>query len=158
MIDTHAHLDIFDEVIARDKYKNSEQDNYNANVIIKNMENDNLQYIITIGTDVDSSEKSVELAKQNERIYAAIGIFPTFSTSYTDDDLIKIKKLAVNKKVVAIGEIGLDYHYTEYDEENDVVIEKFDKKTQRELLIKQLELANELNLPFCIPPKKSKFS
>ena len=72
MIDTHAHLDIFDEVIARDKYKNSEQDNYNANVIIKNMENDNLQYIITIGTDVDSSEKSVELAKQNERIYAAI--------------------------------------------------------------------------------------
>lgn len=150
MIDTHAHLDIFDEVIARDKYKNSEQDNYNANVIIKNMENDNLQYIITIGTDVDSSEKSVELAKQNERIYAAIGIFPTFSTSYTDDDLIKIKKLAVNKKVVAIGEIGLDYHYTEYDEENDVVIEKFDKKTQRELLIKQLELANELNLPFCI--------
>ena len=124
MIDTHAHLLMFNE---------------KANEIIENMDIDNLQNIITIGTTVEDSKQSIEFAEKYDNIYVAVGIYPEFSKETTIDDLNEIEKLASNRKVVAIGEIGLDYHRDDYD-----------KKSQIEIFVKQLEIANKLNLPFCI--------
>lgn len=124
MIDTHAHLLMFDE-----RGKN----------IIENMRQDNLQNIVTIGTTLEDSRQSVELANENENIYATVGIYPEYAEGVTESDLIELENLAKNEKVVAIGEIGLDYHS-----------EGYNRDAQKKILIRQLEIADRLGLPFCI--------
>lgn len=124
MIDTHAHLLMFED---------------DKNEIINNMVSDGLKNIVTMATTVEDSEESVKLASKNERIYATVGIYPEYSKTTTKEDLVKIKELAKNEKVVAIGEIGLDYHTEDYD-----------KVSQKEILIEQLKIADEMCLPFCI--------
>ena len=123
MIDTHAHLLSFKD---RDE-------------IINSMEENGLENIVTIGTTVKDSKKSVELANKYEKIYATVGIYPEFASTVTENDLNVIKELAKNEKVVAIGEIGLDYHRAGYDSE-----------AQKKIFIRQLEIADEMGLPFCI--------
>ena len=122
MIDTHAHLLMLE----------------NMNELIKNMPNDDMDYIVTIGTTVEDSIQSVNLAKLHEKVYAAVGIYPEYSVNTTEEDLKTIEELAREEKVVAIGEIGLDYHYD------------YDKESQKELFVKQLEIANRVGKPFCI--------
>ena len=124
MIDTHAHLYMFEE---------------NGKNIIENMKNDNLQNIVTIGTTVSDSKINIDIANSNENIYATVGIYPEYAEQTTDEDLIQIENLAKNEKVVAIGEIGLDYHR-----------EDFNRDAQIDLFVKQLKLADKLGLPFCI--------
>lgn len=123
MIDTHAHLLSF---------KNVEE-------IVNNMTADGLEKIVTIGTTLKDSKKNIKLAEKFENVYATVGIYPEFSKQVTDKDLKEIEELAKHKKVVAIGEIGLDYHNANYD-----------KVSQREIFIKQLEIADRLGIPFCI--------
>lgn len=122
MIDTHAHLLCLEK----------------KDEIIQNMQSDGMDYIVNIGTTVQDSEAGVCLAEKHDNIYATVGIYPEYSLDVTDDDLEKIEKLARHEKVVAIGEIGLDYHA------------EFDKKSQREILVKQLEIADKVGKPFCI--------
>lgn len=122
MIDTHAHLLMLE----------------NKNEIIENMQNDKMDYIVTIGTTLEDSFQSVELAESHEKVYATVGIYPEYSLDTSDEDLKKLEQLAKHKKVVAIGEIGLDYHYD------------YDKESQKKLFVKQLEIADRLGLPFCI--------
>ena len=122
MIDTHAHLLMLE----------------NMNELIDNMSNDDMDYIVTIGTTVEDSIQSVNLAKLHEKVYATVGIYPEYSVNTTEEDLKTIEELAREEKVVAIGEIGLDYHYD------------YDKKSQKELFVKQLEIANRVGKPFCI--------
>lgn len=122
MIDTHAHL------LSLEK----------KDEIIANMQADGMEYIINIGTTLEDSKDGVILAEENEKIYATVGIYPEYSLSVTEQDLQELEELAKHKKVVAIGEIGLDYH------------NEYDKESQKKLLIKQLEVANRLELPFCI--------
>ena len=123
MIDTHAHLLSFKDV----------------DDIVSSMENDELEYIVNIGTTVKDSKKGIRLAEKYERVYTTVGIYPEFSLDVKEDDLKTIEEIAKHEKVVAIGEIGLDYHRPEHD-----------KKSQRELFIRQLEIADRLGLPFCI--------
>ena len=122
MIDTHAHLLMLE----------------NMNEIIDGMANDDMDYIVTIGTTVEDSIQSVNLAQKHEKVYATVGIYPEYSVDTTQEDLKVIEELAKNEKVVAIGEIGLDYHYN------------YDKESQKELFVKQLEIANRVGKPFCI--------
>lgn len=122
MIDTHAHLLVLEK----------------KDEIIDNMQADGMDFIVNIGTNVEDSKEGVILAQNNEKIYTTVGIYPEYSLEISDDDLDEIERLAHNEKVVAIGEIGLDYH------------EKFDKQSQRKIFIKQLEIADKLGLPFCI--------
>ncbi len=124
MIDTHAHLYMF-ELDGKD--------------IIYNMEKDNLERIVTIGTNVEDSRKNIEIARNNKNVYATVGIYPEFAGSITERDLEEIKNLARDEKVVAIGEIGLDFHSV-----------GFDKDAQIDLLVRQLKIADELGLPFCL--------
>ena len=123
MIDTHAHLNYFDDLDS----------------LVEKMSEDGLDYVVNIGTTVKDSIQGVELANKYEKVYTTVGIYPEYSLDVTKNDLDTIKDLAKNEKVVAIGEIGLDYHREDYD-----------KITQREILIKQLEIADEMGIPFCI--------
>ena len=122
MIDTHAHLLMLE----------------NAKELIENMQNDDMEHIVTIGTTVEDSIQSVEFANKFEKIYATVGIYPEYSVNTTDEDLKTIEELAKNEKVLAIGEIGLDYHYD------------YEKESQKELFVKQLEIADRVGKPFCI--------
>ena len=128
MIDTHAHL------LCYDSYEE----------IVDNMKEDNLEVIVNIGTTLEDSKAGIELAEKYKNIYTTVAIYPEYATDVTEADLEELKQLAKNKKVVAIGEIGLDYHRDEYDAES-----------QKRIFVRQLEIANELDLPFCIHCRKA---
>ena len=147
LIDTHAHLNF-------NTYKAD-----STEVIKRTLEND--VWVINIGTQYDTSKTAVEIAEKYEKgVYAAIGLHPihlnaglvkmkldqeevAFNSREEEFDYKKYKELAENEKVVAVGEIGLDYYYKPKTKRK---LELF-KEKQREALLKQLNLAEELNLP-----------
>jgi TatD DNase family protein len=98
LIETHAHLDYpefandFDDVLQR------------ANEA-------GVTRIVTIGTSVESSGRAVDLAEKYPSIYAAIGVHPTYAGQAEGDVITPLRELAKNRRVVAIGETGLDYHH-----------------------------------------------
>lgn len=130
IIDTHAHL-IYDNVKTEE--------------IIENMIADKLEKIIAVGVKVDDSILSQQLSEKNENIYCVVGIHPECASETTDEDIKKIDELASKDKVIGIGEIGLDYHYTQDN------IEK-----QKDIFIKQIKLASKHNLPICIHTRDAK--
>ena len=125
LIDSHAHL--LDERL---------KDNIPA--IVADFAKNDVEMSVEIGADMDSSRGAVKLADSYKNIYAAVGLHPESAESFSEDDIKEIAMLAKNSKVVAIGEIGLDYHYD------------YDKTAQKSLLIKQIILADSLNLPVII--------
>lgn len=125
LIDSHAHL--LDERL---------KDNIPA--IVADFAKNDVEMSVEIGADMESSRGAVKLADSYKNIYAAVGLHPESAESFSDDDINEIAMLAKNNKVVAIGEIGLDYHYD------------YDKTAQKSLLIKQIILADRLNLPVII--------
>ena len=133
LIDSHAHLD--GEKFADDR----------AAVIERARENGVVK-IITMGDSLESSARSVALAERFEPIYAAVGVHPEEAqpmTAATDEQLAA---WAAQEKVVAIGEIGLDY-YWEKDEEK--------RALQRAIFVRQLDLARQLKLPVCIHDREA---
>ena len=128
MIDSHCHIN--DEL-----YKNNPEE------YIKESEKAGVFQFLVVGFDEKSSELAVDIANKYDSCFAAVGIHPSDAKKALDDDLEKIRVLASNKKVIAIGEIGLDYYW---DKDEDV------KKQQREYFVKQIQIANELNLPVSI--------
>ena len=97
---------------------------------------------VTIGYNIEKSQKAIELANQYDFLYATVGIHP--SDIEKDEKGIleqveELRKLSLNKKIVAIGEIGLDYYW-----------HKENKELQKFAFIKQIELANKLQLPIVI--------
>lgn len=126
LIDTHAHLG--DEQIVG-----------NADEIINSFKDFDIETVIEIGADVDSSIVAIEFARKYDNIYATVGIHPHVTNTFTLADIDKIKELALSEsKVKAIGEIGLDYHYD------------YDRDKQKMLFTLQLELAHELRMPVVI--------
>ena len=100
-----------------------------------------LTKMLCIGYDIASSEKAIEIASKYDEVYAAIGVHPENRDGLTLADLEKIRALASHPKVIAIGEIGLDYHWYKTPEE---------REPQKPWFVAQIELANELNLPVSI--------
>jgi TatD DNase family protein len=112
--------------------------------VIKKAFDSGIEIIINTGTSIESSESAVDLAEKYENLYAIVGIHPHHADKVKegwDKDLIKIAKSS--KKVLAIGEIGLD-HYSYAS--NGIV----DPKLQKEIFLRQVEIADELNLPLQI--------
>lgn len=109
---------------------------------------------LCVGYDLESSRLAVELARKYKDIYAAVGVIPTEHKQYNlkscrenKPTIDEIRDLAKNnEKVLAIGEIGLDYYWEKTDEI---------KEKQKEMFIEQIELANELNLPVSIHSRDS---
>lgn len=131
LIDSHAHLD-------------DEKFNGDRQYLIENLQENGLELVLNIGADLQSSINSVNLAKEYENIYAVVGVHPHSAKDVTDETLKEIKELAGREKVVAIGEIGLDYHY-DYSP----------RDIQREQFIAQLKLAKEVNLPVVIHSREA---
>ena len=129
--DSHAHYD--------DKRYESEYEG-GANQAILDCFNSNISYIVNIGTSVESSQKSVQLANKYENMYASCGIHPS-EVFYDDVDVAvaKIEELLKNDKAVALGEIGLDYHY-----------EHIPRDLQMLYFKKQMHLAEKLGVPVII--------
>lgn len=106
--------------------------------IIENARNNSVKYITNIGCDYKTSKLAVEEAEANENVFATIGMYPEYCNE-DNIDLNFIYELAKSKKVVAVGEIGLDYHRDGTNKEN-----------QKKHFIEQIKIANELKLPVAI--------
>ncbi len=126
MIDTHCHLEM-------DAFDSDRED------VIDRAQKAGIEAIITIGSDKESNNKVLALAEKYPFIYATVGIHPHDAKDFDDNTYNSVKALAENKKVVAIGETGLDYHYN--NSPRDV---------QRKVFIKHLELAKETGLPVVV--------
>ncbi len=101
--------------------------------------------IIENGTTAASSRKAVDLAHRYDAVWAAVGIHPEEAASATADDIVAIEHLAADDKAVAIGEIGLDYHYEEY----------CPRTVQQHWFRTQLELADRLELPVVVHDREA---
>lgn len=128
MLDSHCHIN--DEALYPDR----------ANIIKEAKERGVTEFLV-VGWDIESSRKAIEIANEFEGVYAAIGIHPENLYDASEENLNVIKELSKDKKVVAIGEIGLDYHWFKEMEH---------REKQKEWFIKQIDLANELGLPISI--------
>lgn len=128
-IDSHCHIN--DEHLLMD-----------SEAVINSAKEVGVTSLIVIGWDLDSSIKAVELANAHQGVYAAIGFHPENLDEVSEEAILKIEELAkTEKKVVAIGEIGLDYHW--FKEESH-------RNKQKEWFIRQINLANKLSLPVSI--------
>ena len=131
IFDTHAHYD--DECFDEDRFE-----------LLDEMLASNVSGIINCGCTVESSKTSITFAEKYPQIYAAVGIHPQNAAEESADALEKIEQLAKHEKVVAIGEIGLDYHY-DYTPK-DMQIEYFEK---------QILLAKKLDLPLIVHDREA---
>jgi len=107
---------------------------------IKNCRKKGVDLIVTSGFDMESSLLSRDIAKKYGEVYFSAGWQPQELGCFKDGDLDNLKVLCKDKKCVAVGEIGLDYHYPDNP----------DKAFQKKILVAELELADELNLPVII--------
>ncbi len=131
IFDTHAHYDDsrFDE--DRDE-------------LISSLSQKGVDKIINCGCDLKSSLSAIAMSEKFDFIYAAVGVHAHEAEETTEEDLDKIKKLYKNKKIVAVGEIGLDYHY-----------DFSPRERQLEIFERQIVLANELKLPIIVHDREA---
>ena len=133
LIDTHAHIDMLvnDEVTLQD--------------IIKDMNEHGVKKAVIPAVEIGTQDKVIELANANDNIFAMAGLFPSEAKTYTKDFEQKIEDIAgKNNKIVAIGEVGLDYYW-----------DKSFVELQKEVFIKQIQLAQKLNLPIVVHDREA---
>ncbi|MCQ2978334.1 MAG: TatD family hydrolase [Clostridia bacterium] len=129
IFDTHAHYS--DEAFDNDRYE-----------LLSKMNDEGVDNIVEIGDCIERSKKAIEIAKDFDFIHAACGIHPECVDDVTEDDFIILEDMIKNKnenKIVAIGEIGLDYYYT-----------KDNKEKQIEVFKRQLDLAIKYDMSVVI--------
>lgn len=127
LFDTHAHYD--DEHFDGDR-----------EALLAGMPEKNVGLIVNPGCDISSSRTAVALAESFDFVYAAVGIHPENCADFVPEQIDTLRQMAKAPKVVAIGEIGLDYYWAENPP----------KELQQEVLRRQLGLAEELDLPVII--------
>lgn len=133
LFDTHAHFD--------DPQFDSDREN-----VIQSLKEFGVSRVMNIGANLETSRKAVALAEKYDFFYASVGVHPSDTKGMTEMDLEELRSLAkAHPKVHAIGEIGLDYHYEDANPEE-----------QKRWLVRQLELAKELDLPVVIHDRDSK--
>lgn len=133
LFDAHAHIN-------QDTFTDEER----AEIIREAERSQLLSYVLDAGFDLPSSKQAVKDAGENPWIYAAVGVHPHDTDSMTEEILGEIEKLAAHPKAVAIGEIGLDFHYDFSDREN-----------QRKWFRRQIQLANSLKMPIMIHTREA---
>ena len=125
-IDSHAHLD--------DKRFDTDRDE-----LINSLSDNGIETVLNPGADLKSSKNALFLAEKYPFIYAAVGCHPHDAKYMNDDTMNKFKEMAKSNKVIAIGEIGLDYYY-----------DNSDRDTQKKWFREQIRLAKELDLPYIV--------
>ena len=131
IFDTHAHYD-------------DEQFDTDRETLLASMPEQGVGTIVNVSATYESCERVVELVKRYSFMYAAVGIHPDEVGSLNEERFQQMKELCKQEKVVAVGEIGLDYYWD--NESHDV---------QKEWFVRQLDLARELNLPVLIHSREA---
>ena len=131
LIDTHCHIDFQDYDADRDE-------------VIRRAQEQGVGRIINIGSSLQGSINSVELARKYPGVYAVVGCHPHDAQDFSEADLSRIRSLAASEKVVAIGEIGLDYYR-----------DLSPRESQTRLFSSFIRLANELKLPAVIHTRQA---
>ncbi len=131
IFETHAHFD--DEAYDKDR-----------DTLLKSLNFHGVEGLVNVGAGMASSRKSIELAKEYPFIYAAVGVHPEHVEELNEDAMKELEEMAKEEKVVAIGEIGLDYYY-------DDVPREIQKKWFKE----QLELAVKVAKPVIIHSREA---
>jgi TatD DNase family protein len=126
LFDTHVHLNI-------------EQFDEDREEVIQRAKAAGVEKMVVVGFDHETIPKAIALAEAHDFIYAAVGWHPVDAIDFTDDDLLWLEELTRHKKVVALGEMGLDYHW-----------DKSPKDVQKDVFRKQIALAKKVNLPIII--------
>lgn len=131
LIDSHAHLD-------------SSQFKEDLDEVMKKIEESGVELVINPAANMSSSRKIVELVKKYTLLYGAVGVHPHDTTDMKEKDLSEIKELAKKEKIVAIGEIGLDYYY-----------DHSPRDIQKKMFIEQIKIAKELKLPIIVHEREA---
>lgn len=131
LFDTHVHLN--DKKYANDLVE-----------VIERAKDEGITYMLVVGYDQESNRKAIELSEKYDFIYAAVGWHPVDAKDLTDELFEKLKVQLEHPKVVAVGECGLDYYW------DTSPVEK-----QKEVFIKQIQLAKEINKPLIIHTRDS---
>lgn len=129
-IDTHCH--VFSEYYD------------NINEVVNQCKKNNVNRIIVNGCDINSNKEVLELVNKYDVIYGAIGFHPTELDDFKDEYFEFLENNISNPKIVAIGEIGLDYYY-----------DNTDKDKQKEIFKRQLDIANKYNKPIIVHSRNS---
>ena len=131
LFDTHAHLD--DDRFDKDRDET-----------IMQCQRDGVELILNAGSNIETSVKAIALAKKYEFIYAAVGVHPHDAAEMDEETAGVLAALAGNKKVRAIGEIGLDYHY-----------DFSPRDVQKQRFVEQIDLARQLKLPVIVHDREA---
>jgi len=146
LYDTHSHLDY-------------PEFNPDIDQVVKRAVDSGVSKIVSIGTDLDSSRRAISLSQQYSEIYAAVGWHPSFAERAPENISDELLKLASNPKVVAIGEIGLDFYRlpSKDDPSNPQLVAKDEiiKEKQRALFVQQLKVAEKCGLNVIIHQRES---
>ncbi|MFS0784133.1 TatD family hydrolase [Bacillus sp. 1P06AnD] len=126
LIDTHVHL-------------NAEQYNEDLTEVIERAKEQGVDKMVVVGFDAETIKRAIELVEEYPFLYASVGWHPVDAIDMTEEDLKWLEELASHPKVVALGEMGLDYHW-----------DKSPKDIQKEVFRKQIALAKRVNLPIII--------
>ena len=126
LVDSHCHLDM-------------EQFDADRAAVLERAQANGVNRIVNPGIDLVHCRQAIELADQHPQVYAAVGIHPNSSADFSEQTLIQLRGLVDHPKVVAIGEIGLDYHWGTVS-----------RQQQAQAFRAQLDLAAELGLPVII--------
>ncbi|WP_121610377.1 TatD family hydrolase [Mesobacillus foraminis] len=126
LFDTHVHL-------------NAEQFNDDLQEVIERAKTEGVSHMVVVGFDRPTITRAIELCEEHEFIHASVGWHPVDAIDMTPEDLDWLRELSAHPKVVALGEMGLDYHW-----------DKSPREIQKDVFRKQIRLAKEVGLPIII--------
>lgn len=126
IFESHAHYE-------------DERFNEDRKELLESFSDNGIGYVVNVASSLKTVDKTMELIKEYDFMYGSVGVHPEECAPLQESDIERFKELSKNPKVVAIGEIGLDYYWNEPDPE-----------IQKKWFIRQLELAKEVNLPVII--------
>ena len=126
LVDSHAHLDFSD-------FDNDREE------VLRRASVAGVVAIVNVGADLSSSQRSVELASDHAEVFAAVGVHPHEAGKVTEEDWSKLEELAGHPRVVAVGEVGLDYYR-----------DLSPREKQAEVFERQLDLARRKDLPLAV--------
>ena len=131
IIDTHCHL-------------NDESFDTDRDLIIKHFENNNIQGAFVVGTNMETCKSALALAEKYDNVYAIVGMYPEYADEYDVEFERYLESVLGNPKVVAVGEIGLDFH-----------TDGFNQQQQEEIFARQIKLAHKFGLPLSIHTREA---
>lgn len=133
LVDTHSHID-------------GEEYDHDRDEMIARAARAGVKLMVNMGDRMESSERSVKLAAGYENVYTGVGVHPEEAFSFTPADDDRLAAWTKEPRVIAIGEIGLDYYWEKGEDK---------RQLQRDIFIRQLALARDLDLPVCIHDREA---